>query len=155
MADVPSQRKRWRASAVGLVTVAAATAACGGSVAPKQPLTGTYLLFATYNTRDPTPQCDQLGGVKTGDPVNVTDDNDNALARGQLGPPASSTRPADQRNLTTQLSCRWPLSTGPVPKRDNYRVQVANQPPKQYTRAELVKDHWAITIEEERNITNR
>ena len=141
-------------------------AACGSSSgnggngssktgAPVQALSGNYLLYATYDTKDPTPQCDQLGGVKTGDGVTVRDATARTVATGTLGSPQTSTRSADLRNITTQLSCNWPFTTGVVPKSDSYQVQVAKEPPRTYSFGDVVNQHWSITIEEERNITGR
>src|SRR4051794_15700655 len=137
--------------------VALALAGCGSG--HHQPaaasLTGTYLVQATFNTGKPTPACDTVGAAKTGDQVTVTDTDGHPLATGTLGQPESSTRPADQRNLTTQLSCRFSFTTGPVADRPSYQVQIGGSPPTTYRRADLIDHRWNITVELERNITGQ
>jgi len=142
---------------LGSSLLAVALASCGTAghhPSAGTPLSGTYLVQATFNTGKPAPACDAVSGATVGDPVTVDDGDGNRLASGSLGAPQSSTRPADLRNLTTQLPCRWPFTTGPVPNRPSYRIGVAANSPKAYQRADLVNQHWNITIELERNITD-
>jgi hypothetical protein len=149
--------KRWPGSAAAAALIAAtALAGCGSSKrAANQPLTGTYQLFATFDTGKPTPPCDGTGTAKTGDTVTVQDADDHVIATGTLGPPQSFTRQADQRNLTTQLACNWPFTTGAVRNGDSYRVQVGSYIAQTFTHADFVNAHWRVTIEEERNVTGQ
>src|SRR3954463_595725 len=121
--------RRWLASGSAALAAAAAAAVAlvscssGHHGAAGTSLSGIYLVSATFNTGQPTPDCETAGAAKPGDLVTVTDADGNRLASGPLGQPQSSTRPADQRNLTTQLQCRWRFTTEPVPDRPSYQVQ--------------------------------